>query len=118
MRSELVENMSDFFKDAKLFASEAFENLIQLRDKAIKLEADTEMPTMTRINLMKLIADINVRIWDKLVPSQAIVEQVGDRKIEVSWATDDPNRPLCTKCGSKHYPNEECVVNIADRNTV
>ncbi len=111
LKDTIVPEVPDWFNEAQLIAIESIDDLRNLRDIAYKMLEDSEKPptTMVKLQIMKLLADINGRLADKLLPSQAIIQQIGDRKIEISWAGDKKDLPLCTKCGQKH--EGECVIN-------
>ncbi len=110
LKNTIVPEVPDWFNEAQLIAMESIDDLRNLRDEAWVMMNNTEKPpsTITKVQIMKLLADINGRLADKLLPSQAIIEQIGDKKIEISWAGDKKDLPLCTKCGQKH--EGECAL--------
>lgn len=96
----------DWFEEARVTALESIDDMKNLRDMAYELlDGDKKMSTPTRVQVMRLIADVDAKLADKLLPSQAIIQSVGAEKIEFSWKGDTP---LCTKCGRHHQPNEPC----------
>ncbi len=118
LNNTMVGNGPDWFTEAQLTAFESIDDLRNLRDEAWKMFNNAEKPptTMVKIQLMKLLSDINGRLADKLLPSQAIVQQVGDTKMEISWKGDEKDLPLCTRCGIKHKEGE-CAL-VGDCNTI
>ncbi len=110
LKDQVVPDAPDWFTEAQLIAIESIDDLRNLRDGAWSMLNNAEKPptTITKVQIMKLLADINGRLADKLLPSQAIIQQIGDKHIEISWAGDKKDLPLCTRCGKKH--EGECAL--------
>ncbi len=111
LKSSVIDNAPSWFTDAQITAFESIDDLKTLRDKAWEMLGDSYEPKlhlMARIQVMRLLADINGRLADKLLPSQAIVENIGSKDITIRWVGDPKDTPLCTRCGQKHIG--ECKV--------
>ncbi len=99
----------DWFLEARATAIDSIEDLKKIRDKANELIDDKpNMPTITKLQVYRLVAEIDGKLVDKLLPSQSIIENVGDSKVVVTWGKDAKDFPLCTKCGKVHDPNVQC----------
>ena len=101
----------DFFQEMYAKATRCVDELAEVRDEAKKLRDGTDDLNI-KAKMMRIIIDVSKAIMDKYIPSQMINRNIGDQKIEVSWAGEELDMPLCTRCGQKHYPQANCIIDV------
>ncbi len=110
MQTTVAKDAPNWLKDAQSIGRSAIDDLEYLRDLIYPMLDDPD--TKQRTQLMKLLAEISIKLFDMVIPAQARVTQTEDRKWELSWPAIDPNVPICEKCGKKHYPSQPCIIDI------